>query len=340
MQRLNKIYDRVKQFIVENLRFLLLLAGIYLLFNIELPYIIYTPGGSINLSSRIEVENGYESEGSFEMAYVSVIRGSIPFVLLSFVMPNWDLERKDAVTLEDETISEMIRRDRIYLEQAVNNATLNAYKKAGKDVEIISTINHISFITNEAQTDVLIGDRLLKANGVEINSIEEYRSIVESGNIGDTINLLVLRNNREIEGTIKIFETDEGLRTGIGIITTHELETNPKLNIRRRRSESGPSGGLMMALGIYDALISKDITGGKKIIGTGSITAEGEVNSVGGIRYKIIGAERRNADIFIVPERNYEEANKVKKERDLNIKILKVTTFTDAVEQLKALITT
>ena len=39
--------------------------------------------------------------------------------------------------------------------------------------------------------------------------------------------------------------------------------------------ESGPSGGLMMSLAIYNALVEEDITGGKK----------GRVRSVSGGRY-------------------------------------------------------
>ena len=66
----------------ENGLFLFSLIAIVFLFQFELPYVVYTPGGAIDLSDRVKVEDGYESNGSLSMAYVSMIKGNIPFVLL------------------------------------------------------------------------------------------------------------------------------------------------------------------------------------------------------------------------------------------------------------------
>ena len=76
-----KIYEKIKEFIKENYKELIVLLVIVLLFTVELPFKIYTPGGAVNLNDRITVEDGYEVEGSFNMAYVSMVRGSIPFYL-------------------------------------------------------------------------------------------------------------------------------------------------------------------------------------------------------------------------------------------------------------------
>ena len=92
-----KIIDNVKQFFKENYKYLCILLVILILFQYELPYKIYTPGGMVNLSDRIRVEGGSTSEGELGMAYVSMVRGSIPFLLLSYIIPDWDIVPADGL---------------------------------------------------------------------------------------------------------------------------------------------------------------------------------------------------------------------------------------------------
>ena len=335
MTRLNNIYAKIKNFIAQNYKFLLLIIGLNLLFIVELPYVIYRPGGTVNLSDRISVDNGFTSKGKIQMAYVSMMRGSLPFVLVSNFIPNWDLASKSQITLEDETIREMMERDRIYLEQSINNATIVAYDAAGKNLEIKRNINTVVFISREADTNLQIGDELTHVNGEKILDLEEYREIINEHSVGDTLELTVNRNGRKRDAQIKVFEAEEGLRTGISLVTTYELEMEPPLVIRSRNSESGPSGGLMLSLGIYDALVKEDITKGRNIVGTGTITKDGKVGEIGGVRYKLMGAVRNRADIFMCPQDNYAEAVRVKKERNYNIIVIGVSTFEEALRKLR-----
>ena len=97
-----KIYEKIKEFIKENYKGLIAIVVVFLLFMIELPYSIYTPGGAVDLNKRIAVSDGYEAEGSFNMAYVSMVRGSIPFLLLSYIIPDWDIVSADEITIEGE----------------------------------------------------------------------------------------------------------------------------------------------------------------------------------------------------------------------------------------------
>ena len=52
----------------------------------------------------------------------------------------------------------------------------------------------------------------------------------------------------------------------------------------------GPSAGMMFALGIIDTVTPGDLTGGKHIAGTGTITPDGVVGPIGGIGQKMYGA--------------------------------------------------
>ncbi|HEY9307089.1 MAG TPA: S16 family serine protease, partial [Microbacterium sp.] len=68
-----------------------------------------------------------------------------------------------------------------------------------------------------------------------------------------------------------------------------------------------PSAGMMFALGIIDTLTPDELNGGEQVAGTGTITADGEVGPIGGIRQKMWGAVDAGADWFLAPEANCDE---------------------------------
>ena len=115
-----------------------------------------------------------------------------------------------------------------------------------------------------------------------------------------------------------------------------EYETIPKVKINVDDNESGPSGGLITALAIYNSLVETDITNNLTIVGTGTIEEDGSIGSIGGVEYKLKSAVRSNADLFIVPmDENYESAIKYKKENNYEIDIIGVSTFDEAVKYLE-----
>ena len=63
----------------------------------------------------------------------------------------------------------------------------------------------------------------------------------------------------------------------------------------------GPSAGLMFSLGIVDVLTPGDLTGGRFIAGTGAITADGVVQNIGGIQFKMAAARAAGATVFVLP---------------------------------------
>ncbi len=92
----------------------------------------------------------------------------------------------------------------------------------------------------------------------------------------------------------------------------------------------------MMALTTYSYLTNEDLTKGRTVVGTGTIDIDGNVGSIGGVKYKLIGAVKKKADIFLVPNgENYEEAIKIKKEKNYNIKIVGISNIKEAINELK-----
>ena len=332
-----KIYEKSKNFIKENYKSLIVLIIIFMIFTIELPYSIYTPGGAVNLNERVMVENKESVEGSFNMAYVSMVKGSIPFLLLSKVFPDWDIVKKEDITAKGESMDELMLRERLYLKESMDNAIINAYQKAGKELDLKSIVNNVSYISEESDTDLKIGDQIISVNGLNIFSLTELKEIVEELNENVKVNLKIKRQDKERDAYATTYKMEGITKIGISFVTTYDYTTNPEVKIKSKSTEAGSSGGLMMSLTVYNQLTKEDITKGKKIVGTGTIDIEGNVGEIGGVKYKLIGAVKNKADIFICPEENYEEAKKVAKDKNYNIKIISAHTFDEVLKKLEEL---
>jgi Lon-like protease len=94
----------------------------------------------------------------------------------------------------------------------------------------------------------------------------------------------------------------------------------------------GPSAGMMFALGIIDKLTTFDLAGGKFIAGTGEITAAGQVQAIGGIQQKMVGAREAGATIFLTPASNCSDTTGAV---PAGLRLVKVSTLTQAVDYLQ-----
>ena len=90
-----------------------------------------------------------------------------------------------------------------------------------------------------------------------------------------------------------------------------------------------------MALMVYNALTKQDLTKGMKVVGTGTIDLDGKVGEIGGVKYKLMGAVKNKADVFLVPKENYKEAMRVKEKKKYDIEIVEVRTLKDAIDYLE-----
>lgn len=333
---INKYYANTKKFIRENIKILLTFLVIFLLFFIDTPYLIYTPGDYIDLSKRLEVATDNPTRGTFGMAYVSVIKASPIFLGLSYLNKNWDIISKDQVKYDDETLKESEKRDKISMEEAVSNAKIAAFNEANATYNI-KNVRHIITYLDSSDTELKLFDEIKKVEGQDIENLEDIRKIVDSKEIGAKMNIEVLRNEKLISVSSIVYESDGRKLLGISLTNVYEVETDPEVEIKVKSNESGPSGGLMMALSVYNALISEDISHSKKIIGTGTIDVDGNVGEIGGVKYKLTGAVKNKADVFLCPKENYEEAKKIATENKYDIKIISVSTLKEAIEELKKL---
>lgn len=333
----NKIYENIKSFMKDNLFIFILLVLIICTF-IKVPYEVNMPGGLIDLGNRVTV-NGEEAkiDGSFNMAYVSVVQGSLPWVALGLIMPDWDVVPESVTTYENETIEDANKRSKLYLEQSKDYATAVALDAASVEYEISNRLNYVALIDTKAKTTLKVGDNILSINGEEIQDINVMSDIIQDIKVGEKVTFEVERDKKKVKATAVVYEEKDKHYVGIAAITTFDLKTDLDIKISSKQSESGPSGGLMMTLMVYNAITKQDLTHGKKIVGTGTINLDGTVGDIGGVKYKLMGAVDKDADVFLVPSGNYEEAMKVKKEKRYSIEIVSVETFSDAVSYLEGL---
>ena len=304
---------------------------------IPMPYYVTIGGGVLSLNDKIEIAGQINKKGSFNSAYVQTIRSNVMFYLLSFVVPNYEREKIEEVVLEDEKIEDYKFREKLYFKASIENATKLAYEKAGKKVDIKSTHLHITYILTEAKTDLKVADEIIMVENIKVSNAEDMQKVINDFSYKEEIIITVIRNKKEINCHAKLIDINGEKKIGISLMISYDLDTNPKVNYNFSNNEQGPSGGLMLALNIYNKLIKTDITKGNKVVGTGTIDFDGTVGEIGGIKYKVMGAAKARADIMLVPKENYEEAIKTKEENGYNLKIVAVSTFEEALLELSKL---
>lgn len=290
------------------------------------------PGGTINITDRVEMEGYKNKDGSLNMLYVSEYEGT-PATLLVAKLKSWDIEKNEERQIADESISDIEKRNKIMRDNSLDIATMVAYTEAGKEITIKDKKNVVIGVTKDNGLEV--GDVILKTDGQECDDIKEIKKIISSKEVGDTITFKVLRNNKEEEIKSKILLEDNTKVIGVVIITEYDYDIDPEINVKFKKTESGASGGLMLTLTIYNAISDEDIIKGRNIAGTGTISPDGTVGEIDGIKYKIMGAAQDKMDIVFVPSANYDEAIKTKGKYNYDINIIKVDTFDEAVEYLK-----
>ena len=331
---ITKLYDFIKTFIKNNYKFIAFWVIVLFLVFYKLPYVILSPGGAINLNNRIETDTNYDVSGKFELAYVTMRQGNVLNVLLSFIIPEWDIEKQEEYTIKGYSFDETMEIERLRMKESIDNATIVAARKANINLTILREVPTVIIKYDNADTGIRLMDKIVRVEGQEIKTVTDIQNIIKNYSIGDTLNVQVDRDNKIIDTYAKLINFENEAKIGIGAVTSYDYETSPKISVSSRSTESGPSGGLMLSLAIYNAITEKDISKGKTIIGTGTIDVEGNVGKIDGVKYKLIGAAKNKADIFFCPIENEQEALEVKNKYKLDIEVIAVSTFDDALNAL------
>jgi len=332
-----------------------LVAGLALcaLFFAPTPYVIYKPGLAADVGPMVRTADPKVAEGSVLM--LTTVRQTYPGpaeYMLARVRSDWEVFRKSQIFREGETRRDYLNRQQVIMQSSQSNAIRAAYAAAGIRYELVSEgVRIVQVIAGMPAHGVLRpGDKLLEIDGRRIEKSEDVFALLAGKRVGEPVTVAVERDGKRVEaalamGDFNALEGPEGgggePRPGLGIQPADLVAIEPEDPVHRVDIRvdgiGGPSAGLMFALEIYDQLTEGDLTRGYKIAGTGEIDPEGNVSAIGGVRHKVTAAHREGAEVFLVPEANYEAAKERADAIGTAMAVVKVRTLQDALDALAGL---
>jgi PDZ domain-containing protein len=147
---------------------------------------------------------------------------------------------------------------------------------------------------------------------------------------GDNVNEIQQHNEEQMKES-----QNAATRAALGYLNLDAKDVKVSLKLA---DVGGPSAGLLFTLGIIDKLHGDggggDLTGGRTIAGTGTITTDGTVGAVGGVALKTQAARRDGATVFLVPKA---ECSDAEAELPKGLRLIPVTTLKGAISALVAL---
>jgi len=310
-----------------------------------IPFVFFKPGVPDNVAGKIisiKDAKTYPINGKLFITSILVTNPDSP-VFGAETLVNWAIGPH--VVLPKESVyppikpAQKIERDsRNEMESSKVTSTAAALRYLGYDFDEVYYVSDIRDYS-DAVKKLKIGDVITEIDGKEINQIEEIRTSYAKKSIGDSLHITVERKDKNGKVTpvttrvilVENLDIEEKERPAIGILvgTSARFPIDVDFNLP---GVGGPSAGLIFAVGIVEKLTEEDLVRGRKIAGTGTITASGKVGGIGGIEEKMVGASRIGATIFIAPRENCPDIEHVPK----GLKVIPVSTLSEAIEALRA----
>lgn len=290
---------------------------------LRINYDLLLPGGIKEVEDKVEIDTDNEQLGSFNTVYVySVDRPTRMMNYMSEFFLGADSFEMNPVTSKLSNAELRLRGELLY-DTGIEYSLIFAYNESGADIDYY--FDNVTIVYYDKDyNDVDMGLEIIGIDGVEFDDYQGFFDLITDK---DEVTL----NTRS--GDVDIKRTDGYF--GFTIAPNYEITSaNPEFELNRSNT-SGSSGGLLQTLSIFNKLTEFDYTYGLTVAGTGTISVNGYVGPIGAVKQKIIAAEREGVDVFFIPSGNYEEAMEVKEELKLDVNIVEVQYFEDAVNYLK-----
>ncbi|MGH3101512.1 MAG: YlbL family protein, partial [Thermoleophilia bacterium] len=285
------------------------LALIGLVFAINfyrLPVIALSPGPMEDVLARLKVEGSrvYDSEGKLYLTSVG-IDDDVRFYEALLDMANRDVQLLPRAELypEEQDSAEIDKENAALMDRSKETASVVALREVGYDIEPSGVEVTQVVAGTPADGRLRAGDRILDADGRAVASTEEVRAAITRHEIGERVAFRIDRDDTEKNVLVQVRETDDQPRVGI-LLRDLFPDLPVKVTIETENNIGGPSAGLMFTLSIIDKLTREDLTGGRRIAGTGEIALDGGVLPVGGVGEKLIAVRRLGVTTFLIPADN------------------------------------
>jgi Lon-like protease len=280
----------------------------------------------------------YPTTGSLDLLTVQVVgnRQRTPtwFELAgAWLDPSRAILPIDAVFPAGQTTQQREQESAAMMTDSQEEATTAALTQLGYEVPRELTVQTVDD-TSAAAGLLQPGDVVLTADGTPIPSVNQLRAIVAAGE-GQPVVLGIERDGQSLDVAVTPRQATSNGATAWLLGVTLKIAYRYPIDVTIQLDNvGGPSAGMMFALGIIDTLTPDDLTGGHRIAGTGTISADGVVGPIGGIRQKLYGASGAGAEYFLAPDSNCDEV--VGHVPD-GIRVFSVQTLDDALVVLDAI---
>jgi len=330
-----------KKRLLKNVLFWVVLVAILLAF-IPVDYYLIQPGSADSLEEVVTVEgvekrDGVE-EGKFYMVTVSQKPATLFWLIYGILDPNTDVLKKERVIPPEMDPGEYHNLMKKYMQESQTIAEVVAFRRAGYQVEVTSDGVEIVQLTEDSPALGILqpGDIIVSVDGNQVQLTDQVIQLVQQHEIGEEVSLEIERQGQRLSFVLPtVPHTDDPEKAALQVYIQTKNWT-PKLprNINIATGGiTGPSAGMMFTLEILDQLDPADLTGGRQVAGTGTISLDETVGAIGGVRQKVVAAAKEGAEFFLVPRENYDEARKVK----TAIELIPVDNLEDALTFLKSL---
>lgn len=301
------------------------------------PYVIEEPGPAIDVLGSYEGEQilrvsgheTYPTSGSLMMTTVSVQGGpgsavTPAEVVLAWLDPTRTVLPRELIFPEGQTKEETSLRNSADMTTSQQDSVAVALEAL--DVPVAHQVIVAGVLDGGPADDVLRPrDVIVSIAGRSETSVEDYQAITREAPAGQDIEMVIRRDGVEQTVSVPTEQSEGGTRMGIVLAPGFDSPVSVDVSLA---DVGGPSAGTMFALAVYDELTPGELTGGQKIAGTGTMSADGEVGPIGGIRQKLVGARDQKAAYFLAPAANCDDVVGHVPE---GLSVVKVATFDDAL---------
>ena len=314
------------------------------------PYVIEKPGPVFNTTGTTRVggttvpviqisgASTYPTGGTLDMLTVNV-DGSPGYpptwseVASAWFDPSQAVVPMDEIYAPQETTEQSNKEGAAEMADSQQEATAAAFGE--QHIKYKSVVSVDSTIKGSPAAALLkAGDILISVNGKTFQNTDQLHSLIVANGTKDPMTLVFTRKG--VSQTVQFTpeKTSNGATLGVYITQKFTFPITVKIQLQ---DVGGPSAGMMFALGIIDKLTPGELNGGKKIAGTGTITAGGVVGAIGGIRQKMYGARDAGAKYFLAPASNCGGSDGVRGHIPSGLTVFATSTLAQSVTILKAI---
>lgn len=307
--------------------------------SLTVPYAAQGPGptfntlGEVDGQSVVEIEGEEtdETAGHLNMTTVSVRTN----MTLAQALGRWLLTDDSLIPIEqilppDVSEEEMQENNEQAFVSSEASATVAAMNHLGRPTLVAV---HDTVSDSAAQGVIEPEDIITAVDGTAVDKPGTVQEIVRAKAPGDSIELDIKRGEEERTETITLGEHPEDPSVPLlGITMTSEPAEDVSVNYNLN-DIGGPSAGMIFSLAVIDKLTPGELNGGKFVAGTGTISEDGTVGSVGGVEHKVVAAHEAGAELFLAPADNCADA--LSSETG-DMVIASVENLDDAVEAMEA----